>query len=148
MESDIAAARTRQFTLCSCLGFRAYDTAVVIALNSEMWAKYMIGETFKFVDPETKEAAVKNPFLHPRPGVLGNDGWAIDRVIASGAIIGACNLAMAGLSRSLAHYAGVSAEDAHKEWVTNVVSGVTVLPSGVWGVNRAQRAGCSYCFGT
>ena len=36
--------------------------AFPIALNSEMWAKYKIGEGFKIVDPETKAPAVKDPF--------------------------------------------------------------------------------------
>jgi hypothetical protein len=28
-----------------------------------------------------------------------------------------------------------------------LVPGVTILPSGTWGVNRAQEAGCTYCSG-
>ena len=40
------------------------------ALGSAMWEKYKIGETFKIIDPETKAAAVKNPWFQPKPGVL------------------------------------------------------------------------------
>lgn len=124
------------------------DSAVVIALGSDMWEKYKIGESLKFIDPETGAAAVKNPFLHPKPGVLPSDKWAIDRLIADGVVVGACSVALAGNSRALAHHAGVGADEARREWEANLVPGVTLLPSGVWGVNRAQRAGCSYCFGT
>jgi intracellular sulfur oxidation DsrE/DsrF family protein len=124
------------------------DTAVVIALGNEIWAKYKIGETLHFIDPETRAAAVKNPFLRPKPGVLGNDDWALDRLLAKGVVVGACTVALTGVSHALAHNAGVSAEDATREWRANLVPGVALLPSGVWGVNRAQRAGCSYCFGT
>jgi hypothetical protein len=28
-----------------------------------------------------------------------------------------------------------------------LIPGVTVIPSGTWGVNRAQEAGCTYCAG-
>jgi hypothetical protein len=28
-----------------------------------------------------------------------------------------------------------------------VIPGITLIPSGTWGVNRAQEAGCSYCAG-
>src|ERR1700716_2899826 len=51
--------------------------AFPIALGSEMWRKYRIGESFKIIDPETKAPAVKNPFLHPKAGVLPLDGMAI-----------------------------------------------------------------------
>lgn len=123
------------------------DSAVVIGLGSEMWAKYKIGEALHFIDPETEAAAVKNPFLHPKPGTP-RDAWAIDRLLAKGVVIGACNVALTGNSYALAKNAGVSAEEATREWRANLVPGVTLLRSGVWGVNQAQRAGCSYCYGT
>ncbi len=121
--------------------------AFPIALNSTMWEKYKIGETLKIIDPETKAPAVKNPFLHPKPGVLPADGMAIDRLLASGAIVGACNVALGALSKMMAGNAGVGAADAAKEWAANIVPGITVIPSGTWGVNRAQEAGCTYCAG-
>jgi hypothetical protein len=121
--------------------------AFPIALGSEMWQKYKIGEAFKILDPETKAPAVKNPFLHPKPGVLLVDDMAIDRLLASGTVIGACNVALHVQSKMLAGNAGVSAEEAAKEWAANVVPGVTIIPSGTWGVNRAQEAGCTYCAG-
>jgi hypothetical protein len=121
--------------------------AFPIALGSEMWRKYKIGEAFKILDPETKAPAVKNPFLNPKPGVLPIDGMAIDRLLADGTVFGACDLALKVQSKMLAGNAGVSADDAAKEWAANVIGGVTILPSGTWGVNRAQEAGCTYCTG-
>jgi hypothetical protein len=41
----------------------------------------------------------------------------------------------------------VSAEEAAKEWTANVIAGITVIPSGTWGLNRAQEHGCTYCAG-
>jgi hypothetical protein len=121
--------------------------ALPLALNSEMWEKYKIGESLKVIDPETKTLAVKNPFLHPKPGVLRNDDTAVDRMLIHGTVFGACNQALHGLSKMLAGKAGVSADDAAKEWAANVVPGITIIPSGVWGLNRAQEVGCSYCTG-
>jgi hypothetical protein len=109
-----------------------------------MWEKYKIGESFKITDPETKAPAVKNPFLNPKAGVLPLDDMA---VLAKGTVIGACNIALLVQSKMLAGNAGVSAEQAAKEWAANVVAGITVIPSGTWGVNRAQVGGCSYCAG-
>jgi len=117
------------------------------ALNSAMWAKYKVGETLKIMDPETKAAAVKNPWFQPKPGVLGNPDAALDRLIARGAVMGACGVAMRGQSRRLAPNAGVTPDEAFAEWSANLLPGVTILPSGTWGVNRAQEAGATYCAG-
>ena len=117
------------------------------AIGSAMWEKYKIGETFKILNPETKAFAVKHPYFQPKPGVLQNADMALDRLIAKGTVIGACGVALRGQSRRLAANAGVTAEEALKEWTANLIPCVTVLPSGTWGVNRAQEAGCTYCAG-
>jgi hypothetical protein len=121
--------------------------AFPIALNNAMWEKYKVGPSLKIDDPETKAPAAKNPFLHPKPGVLPVDDMAVDRLLAKGAVFGACNVALVVLSKRLASNAGVSADAAAKEWAANLVPGITLVPSGTWGVNRAQEAGCTYCTG-
>ena len=122
-------------------------TATPLALDHTMWQKYKIGQSLSIVDPESKAPAVKNPFLQSKPGVLLVDDMAIDRLLADGAVIGACNIALKVLSGMLAGNAGVSAEEAAKEWAGNVIAGITVIPSGTWGLNRAQEHGCTYCAG-
>jgi hypothetical protein len=72
---------------------------------------------------------------------------ALDRLLAKGTVMGACGVALRGQSRRLAANAGVTADEALKEWTANLIPGVTVIPSGTWGVNRAQEAGCTYCAG-
>jgi len=120
---------------------------LVYGVGSAMWAKYKIGESLKIIDPETKAPAVKNPWFEPKPGALRNADMAIDRLIAKGTVIGCCGVALRGTSRQLAANAGVTPEEALKEWTANLLPGVTVLPSGTWAVNRAQEAGCTYCAG-
>ena len=109
--------------------------------------KYKIGESSKIIDPETKAPAIKNPFLRPKPGVLLADDFAIDRLLDRGVVFGACNMALQVQSKMLAGNAGVTAEEAAKEWAANVIPGITIIPSGTWGVNRAQEMGCTYCAG-
>jgi len=121
--------------------------AFPIALTSAMWEKYRIGASMKIIDPESKAPATKNPFLRPKPGVLLVDDMALDRLLERGVVFGACNIALMVQSKLLAENAGVSAEEAAKEWAANVVPGITIIPSGTWGVNRAQEAGCTYCAG-
>ena len=121
--------------------------AFPIALGDVMWEKYKIGESLKIIDPETKAPAIKNPFLHPKAGVLVLDDMALDRLLEKGVVFEACNVALQVQSKMLAGNAGVSAEEAAKEWAANVIPGVTIIPSGTWGANRAQEVGCSYCAG-
>jgi hypothetical protein len=121
--------------------------ALPLARGHAVWEKYKIGQSFNIIDPETKVAAIKNPYFQPKVGVLQSDDIAIDRLLADGAVFGACNMALGGQSKRLAANAGVSADEAAKEWAANLIPGVTLIPSGTWGVNRAQEAGRSYCAG-
>ena len=119
----------------------------VLALGDDAWSKYKIGQTLNVVDPATKAHAVRNPFFRPSPGVLLADDMAIDRLLARGVLFGACNVALNVLSGKFAGNAGVTADVALKEWTAAVIPGVVIIPSGVWGVNRAQMVGCTYCVG-
>lgn len=121
--------------------------AMPIALNDSIWAKYKIGASLKITDPGTKEIAVKNPFLKPKPGVLLADDMSIDRLLARKVVVGACSVALQVLSGMFAANAGVSADAAKAEWTAGILPGITLLPSGVWGVNRAQEKGCTYVSG-
>ena len=117
------------------------------ALGSAIWEKYKIGESFHILDPETKAPAVKNPWFQPKPGVLANNDAALDRLLAKGTVVGVCSISLRGQSRRLAANAGVTPEEALKEWTADLIPGATVIPSGTWGLNRAQEAGCTYCAG-
>ena len=119
--------------------------AMPIALGHELWARYKIGQSLGINDPETKAPAVKNPWLQPKSGVLLADDMAVDRLLTRGVVFGCCNVALTVLSGKLSGNAGVTPEVALKEWTAGVIPGISILPSGVWGVNRAQMKGCTYC---
>jgi len=121
--------------------------AMPFALNDAMWAKYKIGESIKFMDPGTKAPAVKNALYKAKPGTLFVEDMAIDKLQAKGTIFGACNVALQVLSGEFAANAKVTKEAAAKEWAANLVPGIPLIPSGTWGVNRAQEKGCTYCTG-
>ena len=121
--------------------------AMPFALNSSLWERYKIGEGIKLTDPQTKQPATRNMFYKAAAGSLPIDDMAIDKLMAKGVIFGACNMALQFLSSELAGNAGVSKEVAAKEWTEGLLPGITLLPSGTWGVNRAQEKGCTYCTG-
>jgi hypothetical protein len=121
--------------------------AFPLALTSPIWEKYKIGEKIKLDDPATKSPASKNPFYQAAPGTLLTDDMAIDKLMARGAVFGCCNVALHLQSAAFAENAGVSKEEALKEWTAGIIPGITIIPSGTWGVNRAQEHGCTYCAG-
>jgi hypothetical protein len=121
--------------------------AMPFALNDAMWAKYKIGQNIKFNDPLTKAPAVRNIMYKPKPGTLPIDDMSIDKLMAKGTIFGACNVALQFLSGEFAAGAKMTKDAAAKEWAANLVPGIPLIPSGTWGVNRAQEKGCTYCTG-
>ena len=121
--------------------------AMPFALNSSLWERYKIGEAIKLMDPQTNKPATRNPFYKAPAGSLPLEDMAVDKLLAKGVIFGACNMALQFLSGMLAANAGVSKEAAAKEWAEGIIPGITIIPSGTWGVNRAQEKGCTYCSG-
>lgn len=120
--------------------------AATLALTDPVWKKYKFGEAVNVQDPASHAPAERNPFYHPRADELPFPDASIEKLQARGVKFGVCNVALAHLSAQRAKVAGVSAEEAHQECVAGVIPGITVLPSGVWGVNRAQEKGCTYCY--
>jgi hypothetical protein len=118
-----------------------------LALGDAVWAKYKLGKAMNVIDPTTKAPAERNPFFNAKPGSLLVDDMGIDKLLAHGAVIGACNVALHMQSAMHAKAAGVTPEVALKDWTAGIIPGITVIPSGTWGVNRAQEEGCAYCAG-
>jgi hypothetical protein len=84
------------------------------------------------------------------PIALEDSLWAKYKIGPSfkvGVIVGACSVALQVFSAMFAVNAGVTADEAKAEWTAGILPGVTLLPSGVWGVNRAQEHRCTYVAG-
>lgn len=120
--------------------------AAILAFSDPIWKKYKLGEMMNVKDPATKLPAERNPFFHVRDGDLPFPQASIDRLLARGATIGVCSVALGVLSRQRASVIGITPDEARKEWEAGVIPGITIVPSGVWAVNRAQEHGCSYCY--
>lgn len=117
--------------------------AMPLTLNDATWAKYKIGEIIHVNDPKTNAPATRNIF---RDNVTFYPGLTYESIMANrGVIMTACNLALTVLSGFGAEKAGVSKEQAKADWMAGLLPGVVLLPSGVYAVNRAQEAGCTFC---
>jgi len=126
--------------------------AVPFALGNNLWKKYKLGEASKVTDPETKAPAVRNIFWQPKPGDfvlpgLGDAHVGINQLQAQGVMFFACGAALMSMSAGVAQQTHQDPKVVLKEFMTSVLPGVRVVPSGVWALGRAQEHGCAYCFG-
>lgn len=117
-----------------------------IAFNDGLWSKYKLGEVFKITDPVTKAPATRNFFANSTAQDLVIPDAAVDRLVARGVKVAACNMAITVYSGIVAKRMNVPPEEVYKDWVAGILPGVQIVPSGVVAINGAQSRGCSYCF--
>ena len=135
---------------CSVVVVLRHD-AIPFAMEHALWEKYKFGEVFKFDDPATKTASIRNPFWQPKPNDfvvpgIGPVDIGIDQLQKDGVIFCVCNMAITVLSAVVAANMGMDAATVKDEWLAGVLPGIHVVPSGVWALGRAQEKGCGYCY--
>lgn len=155
-DNGIPLAWTRVFLMTNkAVGVSENDvTAVMIlrhesiplAMEDRLWAKYKFGEVFKVTDGATKAPAVRNMFWKPKPNELPLPGMALNELIDSGVMVGLCDMALTVYSSIVAGEMKMNADDCKKDWLSGVLPGIEIVPSGVLAVNRAQEHGCTYCW--
>jgi hypothetical protein len=123
--------------------------ALPMVLGDAVWAHYdFIGKKItKLKDPTTGEWARRNPFLNAKAGdkhaLIWPDG-GLDSLIGRGAIVLACNLAFNGFAGVVATRTKQQHDAVRDEFKAALVPGVTLVPSGIFGVIRAEQGGCAY----
>ena len=111
-------------------------------MQDALWAKYKLGEVFNIKAGDAP--ATSNIYAKALP--LPLPGTGTEALLASGAQIGCCNVALTVYSGMVAQKMGMDAAAVKAEWVAGLIPGVQVVPSGVLAVARAQEKGCAYCF--
>ena len=119
--------------------------AMPLMVNDTIWAKYKVGEVMNVKDPKTNAPATRNIFRDNIP--LYPEVTYEKLATEHGVVLVACNMALTVISGMTAAKAGVTAEQAKKEWTAGLLPGVSLAASGVYAVHRAQGAGCTYCYG-
>ena len=125
--------------------------AIPFAFDSNVWEKYKFGDKFKFDDPASHVASVRNPFWKPAKGDfvipgIGDAAIGINQLQADGVMFCVCDSAINLQSYIAAASMKMDAGEIKKEWMTALLPGIMVVPSGLWAVDRAQEHKCSYCF--
>ena len=122
-------------------------SAMPIVLPDALWDRWRLGKEFKLKDPTTGKEARRNPFLNGQRGDRYALTWpdgGLDHLLARGAIVLACHLALRRWVGRLAQDDGIERTEADARLRGMLVPGVIVQPSGIFAVTRAQEAGCQY----
>lgn len=126
-------------------------SAIAYAFENRLWESYKFGEVFQVEDPASKTPAMHNPFWKPNvgdfkiPGV-GNVDIGINELQDKGVMFCVCDMAITVFSAAVAAGMKQDAAQVKKEWLSGLLPGIHIVPSGVWAVGRAQEHGCAYCF--
>lgn len=122
-------------------------SAIPFALENRIWEKYPIGEVFGINDKATKTASKRNPYYEPQPGDFPLPQMeGIKRLQERGAMFCVCELALSVNSSRVAKQIGKDPTEVFNDWVSGVLPGIQLVPSGVWALGRAQEHGCGYVF--
>lgn len=119
--------------------------AIWMIMDDEFWDHHKIGALLKINEKDGKPVR-RNPFLGATPygdlpPALADE--VLRKVLAKATVL-ACNLAFHDVVEQVKGEAGGDAAKAREMALHHVVPGVILQPSGVFGVLRAQEAGCNY----
>jgi len=121
--------------------------AIPFAMEDRLWAKYKFGEFFKITDKNINAPAVRNLYWMPKEKdfpVAAIEG--IQKLQQRGAMFCVCDMALTVYSGFVAQAMNLNQEEVKKDWLTGILPGIQVVPSGVWAISRAQEKNCAYCY--
>lgn len=137
--------KTTDADMAAVLVFRHHGIAMV--LNDDMWARLKLGDDDKLKDPTTGEPTRRNPFIKLKAGdkeLMTFPEGGLDTMIARGAIVLCCNLALMRMAGTLAKAENMPHDKAQQAMMDAVLPGVIRMPSGVFATSRAEEAGCLF----
>jgi hypothetical protein len=120
--------------------------AIPLIMTHAFWQKYGVGAKAKIEHPMTGAPVDRNPALFGEadgvPAPFAN--YALDKQIAAGTVVLACNLAFKDVVGFVKDADKVDETEARARAIAGIIPGVILQPSGVFAVIRAQEAGCVY----
>jgi intracellular sulfur oxidation DsrE/DsrF family protein len=124
------------------VSFRHFATPY--GYTDAMWAKYpQFAALLKVEDPKTKKPATRNVPLHD--DVEDQPGANIPALVTRGVHFTVCGAATEFIAGILAGKTG-DAKAIEAELAANLIPNARMVPAGVVGVQRAQKAGFAYTF--
>lgn len=120
--------------------------AIPIAFTDRLWQKYPLGKVFE-VNTSSGEPYNRNPYYDPQEGDFPMPQIeGIKRMMERGAMFCVCDLAMQVYSGIVSTQMSLDPKEVYEDWVSGLLPGIQLVPSGVWALGRAQEHGCGYIF--
>lgn len=119
---------------------------ISLAMNQAYWDMYKIGKKLKAQNPLTEQPTDRNPaLLREVDGVPKNFAeFAVDKQIARGVIVLACNLAFRDVVDAIVKADKIKDDEAAAKAKSMLIPGIIMQPSGVFATTLAQENGCIY----
>lgn len=154
-DSIVLQIAARYLDGCAAVyGAQTYDARAVLnirtqavsaALTDAMWERFSLGTETSTNDPHTKQPAARNPFMYRAPELApGVVSPSLADLLGRGSIALVCDFALGHLARRLATKANREQAEVHRELRASLVPGSYLMPSGIFGLAKAQNAGCAY----
>lgn len=143
LDNCAAAYSPGSYSAIAVLNIRT--TAIAAGMTDAAWSRYALGAEYNVKDPATQESATRNPFWSraaQSPAVAGVP--TLQELVKRGSVILVCDFAMGHLSSRLAKKSGRTVDEVHAELRHSLVPGAYAVPSGIFGLVRAQNAGCAF----
>ena len=120
---------------------------IVFAFNSSVWEKFKLGELVAFNDNQTGKPSLRNTVYEPMKGDMPLPPiQGIKDLQNRGSMFCVCDLATKVYSNAVATKMNLDPKAVYEEWVSAVLPGIQVVPSGVWALGLAQENGCGYIY--
>lgn len=124
-------------------------SGIPYAFEDRLWEKYNFAEFFNV--QTNQKPLTRNPFWKPAKGTYKLPGFGevaigINELQESGVQFVVCNAAITVNSAAYAEKFNMDPATVKKDWESGLLPGVTVVPSGVWALGRAQENKCAYVF--
>lgn len=140
----ISTLKSERSELSSVIVIR--HDAIPLIMTQEFWTAYKAGEALELKDDKGKTMEF-NPNL-PVPGKPEPRGTmaslTLDRQIADGAIVLACDMAFRFITAAVARKDRIDQAQAREKAISMIVPGVILQPSGFFANVLAQEAGCVF----
>jgi len=120
---------------------------IALVLNQDFWREYDLASQWAVKDPVTRRATMRNPILdRTGPNALPPEyeDFTLEKVMAGGAIVLACSMALRDCAEVVSQRDRVSKAEADKKVRAMIHPGVILQPSGIFSAVLAQEHGCAY----
>lgn len=123
-----------------------HGTAIGLAMQDTLWAKYKLGERFEADDPLTKTRSVRNPWYAEADSTTPLGRNRVKALQDRGLIVLVCGNNLRGWAGVIARDTQQTADAVRSEIESNLIPGAIVVPAMVAASQRAQQAGASYAY--